>query len=207
MSKLAYLQENIATAFLNKGLFVDAAKYFDRTMESRGYKINRNKVSQAAKILIDLMVLIKLLYFSSLSRKKALTNDIIEDFNFLIKKATAVSAFDLKRFFLENINTARKIMRYDVSTSQRCTNALSGASSLFSTTGLFKISRKILDYSFDCLQHSGGRVSPYLYKYPESIHNYLTGKWDEIIQEELVKHALMSGDFFPAAGYPNDGRI
>jgi class 3 adenylate cyclase len=201
-NKIAGMEENIGIAFFNKGNFVEAVNYLDRSLSSRGEKIQKNRIFLIIKLIINFLSIIRNLYLPQLRNKKIpsnLDNRIMKrDFNV----ALAVSHVDVQRFFIENIGIAAKCFNFDVSKSQVYFNLLSGSSALFSTTGIsFNISRKILDYTRKSILDKDVKISLHFFKFIENVHNNLTGNWHGELDEDLVDYALKMGDVQPASGY------
>jgi len=200
-NKIADLEENIATAFHNKGYFVEAVEYFDRSIKSRGKKVQRNRIIVIIKLIIDLFVMILFLYLPGM--KKRIPSD--QDNQAMarnLKMGMALAYVDIKRVFIENIRNAAQILKLDVSKSQICFDALTGASVLFSLTGIsFKISKKILDCSKKALlsQDAKAPLSLHFFSYIDSMHNCLVGKWDYELDEDIVHSALKKGEFSTAS--------
>jgi tetratricopeptide (TPR) repeat protein len=200
-NKIADLEENIATAFHHKGYFVEAVEYFDRSIKSRGKKVQRNRIIVIIKLIIDLFVIILFLYLPGM--KKRIPSD--QDNQAMarnLKIGMALAYVDIKRVFIENIRNAVQILKLDVSKSQICFDALTGASVLFSITGIsFKISKKILGFSKTALlrQNEKAPLSLHFFSYIDSIHNCLVGKWDYELNENIVYSALKKGEFSTAS--------
>ena len=197
--KVSEMQENIAVAYLNKGHFVEAVDYFDRSIISRGGKVQKNKILISAKLAINLLFIIRYLYLPQL-RKKTPTDLDDQDMNRKFKKAIAKLTIDTQRCFIDNIDILRQAFKFDVSNSQSYFNYLSGSSCLFSMTGLsFNISRKILDYLKKSINKHDDKISIYAYKAAEIIHNCLSGNWHEDLEDNLIEDALKAGDMAPAS--------
>jgi hypothetical protein len=143
------------------------------------------------------------LYLPQIRKKKIPTSFENEIMYRKLKMALALAYVDTKRLFIENIENVKISFEYDISKSQIFFDVLTGASSLFSITGFsFNISRKILDYAKNSIlnKNANATISLHFFKFIESIHNSLVGKWDEDLDEGLIHSALEKGDISAASG-------
>ena len=195
--RIAEMEENIANAFLNKGLFVEAVDYFDRASINRGEKIQKNILITLIKIIISFVGIIKNLYLPSISKKKIPTELENQDLNRAYKVATALISTDIKRCFLNNIEALNHILHYDISKSQVYFNMQCGGSVLFSASGIsFSIARQILKHANRSIDKKNKGIHLRLYTSAEQGLNFLAGNWYGGFDEDMVNTGLKSGDLF-----------
>ncbi|MGD9238661.1 MAG: adenylate/guanylate cyclase domain-containing protein [Desulfobacterales bacterium] len=201
--KIAELEENIATAFFNKGYFVEAVDYFKRSIINQGVKVRENKILLLIKLIFNLSCIIRFLYFPQIRKKKIPSNLDNQIMTKKLKMGLALAYVDIKRVFIDNIELVKQAFKYDVSKSQVYFNVLAGSSSLFAVTGIsFSISKKLLDYAQKSILNKDEKASfsLHFYKFIESVHNSLSGNWYEELDEDLVDYALRIGDVSSASG-------
>ena len=200
--KLAELQENIATAFLNKGIFKEAISYFDKAMVNRGEKLSSMNAFEFFRFGANLISILGSLYLPAIKAKRIPTDKESTFFNKALKKGLVLSATDIQRLFFENIALLKKALKYDISKSQLFFNIVSASSILFSVSGIsFSISRKILKFSMESVSGSNHRLFFHYHKMGEIVHDFVSGKWDYQIDVKIAETAIRSGDFVVASSY------
>ena len=200
--RIAVMEENIAYAFLNKGLFIEAVDYFDRSSINRGEKVQKNILIIFTKSLISLIAIIRNLYLPKIGKKKIPTELDNYNMNRAFKEATALAAIDLQRCFLNNLEAVKQTFKYDISKSQAYFNMLCGGSVIFSASGLsFGIARNILEFTNKSIDKKNKEVHLRLYTFAEQVFNFLAGYWYEEFDEKTVNPGLKSGDLFFTCGY------
>jgi hypothetical protein len=201
-NKIAELEQNIGIAFLNKGHFVEAVDYFDRSLRSRGEKVQKNKVFLFIKLIINLLSVIRNLYLPPVRKKRIPSNLDNQIMSRILTIAKAVAHVDIQRAFIDNIQATKQCFKFDISKSQIYFDTLTGSSCLFSASGIsFNISRKILDYARQSILGKDAKITFQFYKFSESLHNLLTGNWYEELDEDLINYALKIGDVLSVSGY------
>ena len=198
--RIAEMEENIAHAFLNKGLFIEAVDYFDRSSINRGEKVQKNKFSVIIRTIINLVAIIRNLYLPSIGKKRIPTEFDNQKINRTIKIASALSSVDIQRCFVENIETVKKTFKYDPSKSQVFFNLQCAASGIFSVSGIsFSIAKKIMEYTRKSIDKKEG-IYLHFYKLAENIYNFHTGNWCGEIEEDNINNGLRIGDFYIITG-------
>ena len=198
--RIAEMEENIAHAFLNKGLFIEAVDYFDRSSINRGEKVQKNILSVLIKTIINLVAIIRNLYLPSIGKKRIPSELDNQKINRTIKIASALSSVDIQRCFVENIETVKQTFKYDPSKSQVFFNLQCAASGIFSVSGIsFSIAKKIMEYTRKSIDKNEG-IYLHFYKLAENIYNFHTGNWCGEINEDYIFNGLRSGDFYIITG-------
>ncbi len=198
--RIAEMEENIAYAFSNKGLFVEAVDYFDRSSINQGEKVQKNILLILTKIIINLMTIVRNLYIPAIGKKKIPTESDNQNMNRAIKVATALSSVDIQRCFIGNIEVLKRSFQYDISKSQVFFNLQCGGSGIFSVSGIsFRIARKILEYARKSIDKTEG-IYLHFYKLAEHAYNFHTGNWCGDIDEDIINNGLKSGDFYFITG-------
>ncbi len=204
IGKIAELEENIATAFFNKGNFVEAVTYFERSLKNYGVKLRPHPRLAAAEMVYHLLRIFKGLYLPSWIAKRppgAMDSRIM---NVRFKLALSLAYVDINRVFMENLRNVPHSFKYDISNEPVYVDFLIGMSALFAVAGIsFKISSKILRY-VDARIFAGRpqtAVPQNFYRFIESLHNCLTGKWHPKLNPQFVDEALSVGEVSYASGY------
>jgi class 3 adenylate cyclase/tetratricopeptide (TPR) repeat protein len=196
--KIAMLEKNIAIAFFNKGHYVEAVEHFDNVFAYWGKKRPKNKLVVLVKLTVNLLSLIKNLYFPSKKPKKIPGKRDSELINLSEKKAGALSALDTTRFFVESIESLNRLIKLDITKIENGVPIFIAGSSLFSFTRIsYRLSRKILNYIKDYVNKKDIR-SVIVYNHMEVLHNFYSGNWRKEFEydEDLVDRNLKSGEFF-----------
>ncbi len=200
--KIAEPQENIATAFLNKGIFKEAIAYFDKAMANRGEKPFSINVFELVRLGANIISILASLYLPAIKAKRSPTDKENAFFNRALKKGVVLSATDIQRLFFENIALVKKALKYDISKSQDLFNIISASSIFFSVSGIsYKLSRKILKFSMESVSDSNHRLLLHYHKMGEIVHDFVSGKWDCEIDAKIAESAIRSGDFVAASSY------
>jgi len=200
--KLASMEENIAYAFLNKGFYVEAVDYADKSAIHRGEKINKKLIFIIPKLIKNIFSILLNLYLPSLKRKEIPTEVDNQVMRRTIKIATALAMIDTKRCLVENIEAVKQAFKHDISKSQPYFNMLTGGGILFCISGIsWRISRKFLDYSWRSIAGENRDVLLYAFRCTENVYNCHAGRWQGEIDEETINEALRIGDFTFATGY------
>jgi tetratricopeptide (TPR) repeat protein len=197
--KLAEMEENIGYAFLNKGFFVDAVDYFDRTAIHRGEKIYSSLFFIIPKLALSFISILLHLYLPSITKKKIPTDEDDRMMRRTFKIATALIVVDIKRCLLENMEAVTQAFKYDISKSQGCFNILAGGGALFINSGIsVSMARKFMDYLWKNVSGEPPDVLLYVYRITELFYNCYSGHWQGKIDESSVNEALRAGDFMIA---------
>jgi len=199
-NKMAEFEENVAFAFFNRGHHAEAIVYFDKTLNRLGVKEQKNNIFRLIGLIINLLNVVKNLYFPSIRRKKVPTSLDNKVFNISLAKGQSLASVDAKRFFTDMIMEIKRCFKFDPSKSQLVFSLISGASAVFSWTEFsFTISKRILDYARKSLPATDDKISPYFYKQCEIILNFLTGNWHEEFGEYLIDYDIKIGEIFCAS--------
>ncbi len=204
IKKIAGLEENIGIAFFNKGNFVEAVNYFERSLRSYGVKIRSSSIFLGAELAYNLARIIMSLHLPHLAEKKIpreIDNRIMK---LRFKLARSLAYVDINRVFLDNVRNVPQAFRFDLKRAPVYIDVLVGTSALFAITGFsFRLSRKLLAYVEGIFKDEGENVEVpnTFYKFSESILNCLTGVWHLSLDEDFVENALQVGEVASTCGY------
>lgn len=204
VEKIAGLEENIAMAFFNKGNFVEAVHYFERSLRNKGVKIRTNPLLLVTELTLNLLSIIRYLYLPNFAPKKAPSEADNRIMKVKFKLAMALAYVDINRVFLDNIRLVPQAFKFDIQKAPVYLDVLIGGSALFAVTGLsFKLSKKILNYVADLISRRDGRATmpANFFRFIESMYNCLTGQWHHKVNDEFVANALRVGDLVNASGF------
>ncbi len=204
ISKIARLEENIAIAFFNKGNFVEAVYYFERSLKNSGVKIRTNTVLLTLELVFNLATIVKSLYLPSVLKKKTPSERDNRIMKVKFKMAHALAYVDINRVFLDNVRLVPQAFKFDIHKAPAYLDVLVGGSALFAITGLsFRLSKKILKYVEDLLsqRHDNVTLPATFFRFIENMVNCLTGQWHHQVNDEIVENALRVGDVVNASGY------
>ena len=200
--KIADLNKKIAIALYFKGHLAESVEHFDRALEYWEGKRLENKIMANVKLLINLLLMIKELYFPSKKAKRIpgkLENEIMES---SYRKQSALVPIDTHRMFTEALGLFRRMVKFDLTKIKHGVAAVSGFSAIFSYSGVsLNIGRKILDYTKDYLPKSDEKAV-FAYNYWKLVCDYLSGYWSqkEDFNEELIDSMVVRGEAWNATG-------
>lgn len=201
--KIADLQKKIGIALYSKGHLAESVEHFDKALEYWEVKRPKSKIKARVKLLIDLLWMIKEIYFPSKKRKRSPgkeENEIIES---SYRKITALVPIDTHRMFTEAIGLFRRVVKFDLTEIKHGLAFISGFSALFSYSGVsLKIGRKVLDYTKDYLTKSDDK-SIFAYNYWKLVYEYLSGDWSkkQDFDEKLIDTMVIRGEAWNATGF------
>jgi tetratricopeptide (TPR) repeat protein len=193
--KVAMLEKNIAFALFNKGQYADALKYLDRVLERWGLMSPKNRLNMTFRLVSDLLNLIINLYLPSGRLKRIPNERENEIFTVLEKKLIVLAFLEPRRFFVEFLMALRWSSKLDITKIQNGVSRYSGASALFSWTGIsFRLSKKILDHVKGLINKDDSK-EVLNYRLFQLYHNFFTGHWSgyEEIDESLLELNLKVG--------------
>ncbi len=182
-AKVAMLEKNVALALFNKGQYADALKYLDKILERWGLMSPKNTLNATFRLVSDLLNLVINLYLPSGRLKRTPTEREEEIFTVLEKKLIALAFLEPRRFFLEFLRALRWSSKLDITKIPNGVSRYSGASALFSWTGIsFTLSKKILDHVQGLINKDDSK-EVLNYRLFQLYHNFFMGHWsgyDEI---------------------------
>jgi class 3 adenylate cyclase/tetratricopeptide (TPR) repeat protein len=174
--KIADMEENIAHAFMNKGLYKDAVEYFDKAAVNRGETVHTSNFFILPKILINFCLQVRNLYLPSIRKKKIPNEEENQVMQIIIKKTTAVNVIDVKRCFVENTGNFTKAFKFDISKSQAYFNYFSGSAHVSCASGIsLQIGRKILEYTKKNMVRKNSDIQFYLYVFSQMVYHFYVG--------------------------------
>jgi len=201
--RLAMLEKNIALAFFNKGQYADALEYLDSVLEHWGVKSSRNKINIAFTLISDLLSLILNLYLPTKKAKMIPGKMDHEIFNLMEKRLISLAFIEPKRYFIEFLGALRWANRLDITKIQNGVSRYSGASTLFSWTGIsFKLSKKILERVKGLINEKDIKEF-FDYNLYELYYDYFKGNWLKYKEydETLIHFNLKIGQIWQVSTY------
>jgi len=201
--KLSLLERSIGLALFNKGRYRKAIKYFDLVLDHWGAGSPKSIIIRTCKLIADLMRLLRNLYLPSNKSRKIPGRRDNEIFDLIQKKAISLTYVDPKKFFIETLFMLKKLNEFDVSEIENGISMYTGASALFSWTGIsFKLSKKALEYAKDVVNRNNVKELLY-YDLFDLMYNFITGNWGvtKEYDESLLELNLKIGEFWQVATY------
>ena len=200
LKKMSFLEENLAFAFYYRGEQAEAMRYFNTTLSRLGIRENKNNFFMFLELFCNLLKVVLYLYLPLKKGKKIPTDREKRIINIILAKGHLLALIDPRKMFANTMLGFTECFKYDLSRSQVALNGISGGSALFSFTGLsFSLGKRSLDYVRKNLSARNGNVSLYYYKMFETIHNYLTGNWDDDLGEDFIDYNIKIGEIYCAA--------
>jgi len=201
--KVFMLERNIAIALSNKGQFVEALEYIDRTLSSIGVKTPKHLLSSLWATSFSFIKFLIGLYLPFLRFKKIPTEKDKKIIDLGYRKCEALAISNPKRFLFESINLEAAISRFQLTKIEKGIGMFSGSALIFNWTGIsFGLSKRILDLCKDRID--GDDIESRLYyEVALLMHNFLTGYWASINEydEILVKGGLEIGQSYILSVY------
>jgi class 3 adenylate cyclase len=201
--KLAMLEKNIGLAFFNKGQYAKAIEHFDSVLERWGEGSPKSKIIIAFKAICDLLNLITKLYLPSKKARKTPNKSDNEIFDLIQKRVISLIYLDPRRFFIETLMMLKKINEFDVTKIENGVSMYTGASALFSWTGIsLRLSKKALEHAKNFINENDIKELFY-YDLFDLIYNFLTGDWRNVREydESLLDLNLRMGEFWQVSTY------
>ena len=201
--KLAMFEKNIALAFFNKGQYVEAIEYFDKTLFSYGVNIPKHLIPIALKCSASIFSFLIAFYLPFFKWKNNPTQKDKEVISLFYKKVQALSQNDASQFFIQSIYLVKRVSNFDMTKIENGTGIMATISILFSYPGIsFRLSRKVLEYVKDKINIKDNRSILY-YLASELVLDCASGNWPEEIEfdDDLINWNLGSGDFLYTTVY------
>ena len=194
--KVSMLKRNIAIALSNKGQYIEAVEFFDGALSSIGvHKPKHLTVSLWMASLSYINFLISI-YFPFLKFRKIPTDKYKNIIDMNRRKGEALAISNPKRFFLESINAAADISRFQLTKIETGFGMFAGSAIFFQWLGIsFGLSRRILDFCKDRIDNDDMKSRLY-YETSLMMHNFLKGDWSSIKEydDNLVRGSLEIGE-------------
>jgi len=201
--KIASLHKKIAIALYFKGNLAESIEHFDKALEHWEGKRPRGKIKARVKLMIDLLLVMKEIYFPSKKKKRIPGQRDIDIIESSYRKQTALVPIDTHRMFFEALGLFRRLTKFDLTKVKHGMAAASGFSALFSYSGVsLKIGKKVLDYTKDYLPKSEIKAV-FAYSYWKLVCDYLSGNWSKLgeFDEGLIDSMVVKGEAWNATGY------
>jgi class 3 adenylate cyclase len=200
---LAELEQNIGKAFLNKGQFANAAKYFNNALERMGKGISSNRVAAGISFMFNAFLLFFKLYLPLISFNKKPKKEDIELIYLERNLRLCLVYLDAKQFFVESIKGLSNLISFDLKNVENGILIWASFSGVFSFSGIFfNLSGKILDNAEALIDKENVREY-FVYSQRHLLYNYFLGKWNEIHEydENLVNLNLEKGEIWEVSNY------
>ena len=201
--KLAMLEKNIGLALFNKGQYADALEYIERALELLGIRSSKNKLIIALRNITDLLSLIINLYFPWKKPTQIPDKRDPEIFNLMEKRLISLAYLEPKRYFVEFLRTLRWVKNLDITKIENGVSRYSGASVLFSWTGIsFTLSKKILEHVEGLINEKDIR-EVLIHNLYELFHDFLSGNWlnGKQYEENITDLNLKIGQIWQVSSY------
>jgi tetratricopeptide (TPR) repeat protein len=201
--KIATLEQKIGMAFYNKGSYVEAVKHFDRVLEHLGLKRSKNRVISIFHFILDLLKVLKNVYFPSRKSKHIPDKRETEILEIAYHRGTALASVDTYRMLMDSICVARILCRYDLAKARNGVAAFASSSALFFFSGLsFKIAGKLLDYARSYIEPDDEKMM-FIHESYEVILRLLSGDWHQEYEykQTIINSFLDEGEVFMAPNH------
>lgn len=201
--KIATLEKKIGMAFYTKGSYVEAVKHFDSVLDYLGLKRSKNMIISIFRFVIDLLKVLKNVYFPSKKAKHVPDEREAEVLEVAYYRGTVLASVDTIRLLLDSICVIRILCKYDLAKAPNGVTIFASSSALFSFSALsFKIAGKLLDYTRSYIG-PGDEKAMFIYESYEVITKLLSGNWDNEYEykEAIVNGFLDEGDLFMAPNH------
>jgi len=202
-SKLANFEKNIAIALHNKAHWSEAVKYFENVLIRLGAPLPKKGPMAIARLIGDLLIMIKGLYWGHFKSMKATDETDNEILDLYYRTVMGLSYIDNLRQFIVAMAAVRRVIKTGHATLPTGWNLWVGLSGFFSGGGLsFKLSNKLLEASqiMRGPDTIGGRIQ---YACISTINDHCQGTWAKIkkLDDDLLKSSIKIGDFWHSSAY------
>ena len=190
--KLIILEKNIARAFHNKGLYVEAIKHYDATLEYLGRK-KKGKIANIIEAVSGFLTVLTYFYLPFTRSKKEPDESALEIIQILYDKAWALCLVDATEFFITALIAMRHALKVNPQKVPLGPEILCTIGIVFSGTGIpFKIVEKILD-TIESELHEEGDL--YIFLDAEQVLNFFSGIRSCSYNDKAVDFFVKKGDF------------
>jgi class 3 adenylate cyclase/tetratricopeptide (TPR) repeat protein len=201
--KVAMLEKNIALALFNRGQFVEAVEYFDKTLAYYGEKSPKHLISVLLRFVGCFLDFLISLYIPSLKWRRIPTQRDIEIISLFYKKLEMLAVTDPKRMFIESFYFLKMLTGLRITELEHGVGMFAANSIKFSWPGIsFKLSQRILEFSREKVNKNDSK-SVMCYEFADLLHNFLIGNWGAVndYDDDLVNKNLLTGEVFFSSIY------
>lgn len=202
-AKLVNFERNIALAFYNKAQWAEAVEYLDKVLERYGTPAPKRKPAVIVRLIRDLFVMLKVLYWKLPYSRKTPGVDDKETFELYFKEGQSLQFIDPNRQFMMAIELFRRTLQFDLSKIPKLSGYWSGISAIFSASGLsFRLSNKLLSIA-KLYRVEEDIWSQMTYDCMSNIIHTCQGAWGKmkILNEDLLNSSLRIGDFWNVSAF------
>ncbi len=203
--KIIMMEKNIAFAYHNKGQFPEALAYFDRILKRYDLQLPKSKVSKVVIALDGFIHILVGLYWPSLKWKKipgTREKEIIR-MRFVMLNEVGIAAPE--RLIPETFAFYKTLTKYDLTRIEMGVGMFSGASVVFSVSGLsFALSRKVISHVKDLVDRNEVKGTMY-FEFAKILGTYLSGRFHDYapIDKKLVNACYRIGEALYSSYYVN----
>jgi tetratricopeptide (TPR) repeat protein len=188
--KMSMLEKNIAQAYHNRGLYIEAIEHFKKAMIWMGERIPTGNLPLYIKAFLGFLFMIREYYLwprkgKSPGKRDELFFELIEKLNscYVVVDSTV---FMLMILFLHYRLIGFRFNEFTIGYyAFKITNS-------FSVIGFIGLSKKILRTYRDKIKRED-EVSVFYYHHAETQHGLYTGDWDIEIKNETIDHIVGLG--------------
>jgi class 3 adenylate cyclase/tetratricopeptide (TPR) repeat protein len=201
--KLATFEKNIALALYNKGLYPDAARYFDKVLERWGVGSSRHRTLLWCSLVFDLITVLANLYLPRQSRRGIPDNRTNEIFDLAYKRDSALVYYDIDRLVFEHFKFMSMCCRFDAAKIVNGVQWWVSNIGLFSAIGLSMGVAAKFSQRTNCIVEKDNIRHVAAYNWFSSAHNLTSGMWSalECYDQTAVDKGLRIGEFWHTASY------
>jgi class 3 adenylate cyclase/tetratricopeptide (TPR) repeat protein len=203
-NKLALFEKNISLALYNKGRWSEAVKYLDSVLERWGTPLPKKGPLGILRLIRDMLVLMKAVYWKLPNSKKTPEERDIEIHELHYRAAEALAFVDNIRQFQVTLADFRRIVKLDLTKIPKLWGYWAGVAAMFSVgrVSSFNLSHRLLEASsrfrvhgdvVDRIRHSA---------FSCMVHHY-QGTWKEIqdLDWKLTSTSIEVGELFHSSEY------
>ena len=194
--KIIHFKKNIALAFFNRAQWSEAVEYFDKVLERWGTAVPKAGSVGTIKLIWNLLMMIKAVYWRLPKSRKIPGERDIEGFKLYYKEGLALPYVDHSRFFMGVLVLFRRTMKFDLFKIPELSTYWLAVSTTFTVSALsFRLSNRLMDMSerYRVEENIGSQMN---YVCMSTMIHHCQGNWGKILDldEELLNAALRNGD-------------
>jgi tetratricopeptide (TPR) repeat protein len=201
--KLGWFEKNLALAHFNRGMFSEAVRYFDQTLDRQDCRAPRDRVSMTIRAIYDLLIIIILLYFPVKHKMRPPDQREVELVDLMYKRTGALVQVDNQRMFLEGLSLIPRLLQWDLRALPQALEWISSSAAPFYATGLsFSVGKRLLERA-EVIRKNWKGPGEMTYGMNSQLYALSAGSWNSMpdFDDALVEQGLRSGELYMAVIY------
>lgn len=191
--KKAKLEYNIGLALQYKGRLEESVEYLDRVMDYHKLTIPKNKFFLLLKAVLGILHLLTGIYLPSLKWRKKRSEEISENFRFLINWQNSVMFVFPVKGIVSNLIFWIKFSKYELTGLGEMKFVLLGNPTSFSLIGIF---RSIHKKSLNLLNEKMDKnilIENLIHGFSNQMYNWVWGNWNISIEKDYDNKLVEGG--------------